>query len=100
SILLLLNCEKAKRRLGWTPLWDVDRSISETVEWYRFVHGGGSAPEITEWQIRAYMEGRRGSTASKYHRPKNWSMTAVKSCTCCAAPRKSSRNSVRSISPA
>ena len=59
SLMLRLNCDKAKRRLGWTPLWGVDRSITETVKWYRFVLAGGSAEDITAWQIRAYMAGRR-----------------------------------------
>jgi CDP-glucose 4,6-dehydratase len=59
STLLLLNCEKAKHRLKWTPLWDVDRAISETVAWYRHVHRRDSASAITESQINAYMAERR-----------------------------------------
>src|SRR5207302_3574994 len=58
SHMLLLNCDKASRRLGWTPLWDVDRSLLETVEWYLEASSGGQAAETTERQIRAYMDAR------------------------------------------
>ena len=58
SQLLLLNCNKAQRLLGWTPLWNVDRSIAETVEWYHDVHGGEPAADVTERQILAYMSSR------------------------------------------
>jgi len=58
SQMLLLNCEKANRLLGWAPRWDVDRSLMETVDWYREVHAGEPAAKITERQIRSYMDSR------------------------------------------
>jgi len=58
SQMLLLNCDKAARLLGWTPLWDVDRSITETVEWYRETDEGTPAVDITERQILSYMGSR------------------------------------------
>jgi len=58
SQTLLLNCDKAQRQLGWTPLWDVDRSITETADWYREVNAGSPAVEITERQIATYMDSR------------------------------------------
>src|SRR5574344_689579 len=33
--LLMLNIEKAKNVLGWTPTYSADEAISKTVEWYR-----------------------------------------------------------------
>jgi UDP-glucose 4-epimerase len=29
-----LNIEKAERELGWQPLYDMDRALSETIHWY------------------------------------------------------------------
>jgi CDP-glucose 4,6-dehydratase len=51
---LTLSTDKARRRLDWAPVWDVDRGIEETMEWYRAVSAGGSARAITQKQIRAY----------------------------------------------
>jgi CDP-glucose 4,6-dehydratase len=30
-----LSAEKAKRVLGWSPQWDLDSSLVETIQWYR-----------------------------------------------------------------
>ncbi|MGQ0721056.1 MAG: NAD-dependent epimerase/dehydratase family protein [Candidatus Eiseniibacteriota bacterium] len=30
-----LSAAKARERLGWTPEWDLDRGLRETIEWYR-----------------------------------------------------------------
>lgn len=32
---LSLNCDKAVQLLHWRPVWDFDRSIKETADWYR-----------------------------------------------------------------
>ena len=32
--LLHLNCDKAHMGLGWSPRWDFERTIRETVDWY------------------------------------------------------------------
>lgn len=55
---LLLNCEKAHRKLGWRPTWDFDRGVAETVSWYRRVTGGESADKVSSQQILSYMESR------------------------------------------
>ena len=54
--LLHLNCDKANQLLQWRPKWDADRAISETVRWYRKVHDGGKARDISARQIMEYME--------------------------------------------
>ncbi len=36
--LLHLVTTKAKRELGWRPVWSFAETIRETVEWYRLVH--------------------------------------------------------------
>jgi CDP-glucose 4,6-dehydratase len=33
--LLKLDISKAKSQLGWSPLWNIDKAIAETVSWYR-----------------------------------------------------------------
>lgn len=53
--LLHLNCDKAYQKLGWRPRWDFDRTIDETVRWYKVVSAGGSAIDVTREQIRSYM---------------------------------------------
>lgn len=36
--LLKLDISKAKSLLGWSPLWNIDQAIVETVAWYRQYH--------------------------------------------------------------
>ncbi len=57
SGLLHLNCDKANQVLGWYPLWDFNRTILETMKWYKQVLGGQSAMAMTQQQIKSYMEG-------------------------------------------
>lgn len=54
--LLHLNCDKAHQLLHWQPKWEVTRAIGETVAWYRGVHQGQNAMEISSQQIKQYME--------------------------------------------
>lgn len=54
--LLHLNCDKAHQLLGWHPLWDFERTVAETVQWYREVTSGASALDVSSRQIRNYME--------------------------------------------
>lgn len=54
--LLHLNCDKAHQLMLWQPKWDVTRAIGETVAWYRGVHQGQNALEISSRQILKYME--------------------------------------------
>lgn len=56
ACLLHLNCDKAHQLMRWRPRWDAKRAVAETVGWYKGVHEGGSALEISNKQILAYME--------------------------------------------
>lgn len=56
---LTLTTDKARRRLAWAPVWDVDRAVRETMEWYRDVAAGKSALAETSRQIRAYVADAR-----------------------------------------
>lgn len=51
---LTLATDKARRRLGWRPVWGIDRAVDETMEWYRAVRAGKDAAEATLAQIAAY----------------------------------------------
>ena len=33
--LLTLDCRKAEKHLGWTPVWNADTTIHRTIRWYR-----------------------------------------------------------------
>jgi len=54
--LLHLNCDKAHHYLGWHPKWDFEKTVEQTVKWYKTVHEGKSARSITQQQIIEYME--------------------------------------------
>ena len=54
--LLHLNCDKARRLLGWKPLWDFDRTVQETVSWYKGFIAGTSPSQLSTQQLRHYME--------------------------------------------
>ena len=32
---LFLNCDKAKKLLGWKPSVDIDSGITKTINWYK-----------------------------------------------------------------
>ena len=54
--LLHLNCDKARHVLGWKPQWGFDRTVQETVGWYRAVASGGEAPAVSAGQIKRYVD--------------------------------------------
>ena len=35
---LKLDCSKAKTKLKWKPIWNLERAIDETVRWYKEWH--------------------------------------------------------------
>jgi CDP-glucose 4,6-dehydratase len=51
---LALTIDKARSVLGWSPRWNFDRAVAETIGWYRDVAGGADARDLTERQITAY----------------------------------------------
>ena len=52
--LLQLNCDKAHQILGWSPRWDVDKTLFATVQWYKTIMEGGDAETITRTQLQDY----------------------------------------------
>lgn len=54
--LLHLNCDKAHNLLGWHSRWDFDRTVFETVSWYKNVGAGEPALMISKQQIQNYLQ--------------------------------------------
>jgi CDP-glucose 4,6-dehydratase len=54
STLLFLNADKARLKLGWRPRWNVDRTVTEVVDWYKAVADGTPALDVSRAQIGAY----------------------------------------------
>ena len=53
---LQLDISKAKRKLKWTPRYDFNVALRETIEWYRrYYNGETNMGEITEEQIEKYL---------------------------------------------
>ncbi len=53
--LLMLNIDKAKQVLGWTPTYNADNAIQKTVEWYKHFYADDvDMYEFTINQIKEY----------------------------------------------
>ena len=54
----MLNIEKAEKILGWTPTYNANEAIKETVEWYKKFyndyHSSGKMYDYTIEQINSY----------------------------------------------
>jgi CDP-glucose 4,6-dehydratase len=51
---LKLDISKATSALGWRPIWDLSRAVSEVVEWTRTYRDRGDSREVCLRQIAAY----------------------------------------------
>ncbi len=55
---LRLDCTKIRNTLGWKPVWDIKRSVEETVNWTKvYAHGGDVVAEM-EREIKEFMKDR------------------------------------------
>ena len=53
--LLKLNCDKAYTLLNWTSKWDLEKTIKETVNWYKaFYLNQGKIEDLSLKQITDY----------------------------------------------
>lgn len=52
--LLMLNIEKAKETLGWTPIYNADAAIKYTAEWYKRFYSHEKMLDFTLRQINDY----------------------------------------------
>ena len=54
AIFLKLDCSKAKMQLKWNPIWNLKRSLDETVLWYKAWVNQADMDEFTLNQIETY----------------------------------------------
>lgn len=58
SRLLYLSSDKANQELAWNPKWDFNRTMAETIDWYRRVDlDGVAAREVIDAQLERYYDG-------------------------------------------
>ena len=51
---LQLDISKAKQELGWSPVYDMESRVKETVEWYQTYYSKGDVEKTTLNQITSY----------------------------------------------
>ncbi|MBR4592820.1 MAG: CDP-glucose 4,6-dehydratase [Elusimicrobiaceae bacterium] len=54
--LLMLDISKAKKTLGWHPVYTAQKAIEKTVAWYKHFYQGNPARPFTLNQINEYMK--------------------------------------------
>lgn len=52
---LHLNCDKAQQLLQWQPCWDFEKSVVQTVDWYKQVAEGVAVRQLTQQQINTFI---------------------------------------------
>ncbi|PHD74975.1 CDP-glucose 4,6-dehydratase [Bacillus sp. AFS043905] len=55
--LLKLDCSKAKQRLRWSPVWDLNTAIDKIIEWNRAFEEKQDLREVSLNQIEEYIKG-------------------------------------------
>ncbi len=53
ATLLMLDCSKAKHRLNWEPVWNLEQTIGYTINWYKEWHLNNTI--ISHDQIKKYI---------------------------------------------
>ncbi|HKS27261.1 MAG TPA: CDP-glucose 4,6-dehydratase [Pyrinomonadaceae bacterium] len=53
---LKLDCSKARTHLEWRPRWPLERTLKETVNWYRAYQNGEDVQAFSLEQIRAFQD--------------------------------------------
>jgi dTDP-D-glucose 4,6-dehydratase len=53
--LLQLNSTKANDVLRWNIRWAFDDTMQRTVGWYRNLHDGSRAIDLTDADVKAYL---------------------------------------------
>ena len=55
---LRLDCSKARNKLKWRPLWDLETALEKIVDWYRSYESNGDMKGKTLEQIQEYQKAR------------------------------------------
>ncbi len=56
SKLLHLNFDKAYQELKWAPIWNIDKTITHTSEWYKKFNNGISAIECCDYDFEVFLD--------------------------------------------
>ena len=51
--LLRLDCSKARAKLKWKPVWDIDKTLAATAQWYKEYYTNGQISSISD--LNQYM---------------------------------------------
>jgi CDP-glucose 4,6-dehydratase len=51
---LALDCSKAKRQLGWSPVWSLEETVRSTIDWYREYYENKNV--VTQTQLSQFVE--------------------------------------------
>lgn len=54
---LSLDCSKARKELGWTPHWNLNLALEETVRWYKAYQSHQDVRSLAQQQIQSYQNG-------------------------------------------
>ncbi len=54
--LLKLNCDKLKRVFDWKPRYNIEKTVKETVNWYKAYSEGENMLEVTDRQIQEFFD--------------------------------------------
>lgn len=60
DVVLKLDCSKIRSELGWSPRWNVDRAVAETVSWTKAWLSGQEMSAFMEQQIHYFSAGDDG----------------------------------------
>jgi CDP-glucose 4,6-dehydratase len=59
--ILVLSAQRAEKELGWRCVWNIERTMERTIQWYRHVLDGAPTLELSERQIADYEADVRAS---------------------------------------
>ena len=52
---LKLDCSRLKARFGWRPVWNIDKALEKTVEWFTAYASGGDLIKCVDEQIDEFI---------------------------------------------
>lgn len=56
SNFLKLDCSLIKAKYGWRPIWNVEKAVEKTVEWFKVWHENGNIPQTMDKQIFEFLD--------------------------------------------
>lgn len=64
AALLRLDSSKARRALGWSPVWNLPSALDHTLAWHQAWRGGSDMQNVCMSQIKAHSPAEPGSHAA------------------------------------